>query len=76
MAGRPQAVQIIVGPPDAAASNDLHQFDSDNATLVEGTNSSATNLRERFMRKGKKKIGVKASLRAIVLSSCALCVDI
>ncbi len=48
-------------------ANDLHQLDSDNVTLVEGK----TKFRDRFMRKGKKKIGVKASLRAIAVSSCA-----
>jgi len=55
----------------APLANDLHQLDSDNVTLVEGKSSSLTTFRDRFTRKGKKKIGVKASLRAIALSSCA-----
>ena len=29
-------------------------------------------LRDQFLRKGKKKIGVKESLKAIVCSSCTL----
>ena len=68
---RMTARNLSLHSPQARVENPEEEDDQPMSAIREAERG-LVRFRNRFLRTGKKKIGVRESLRAIALSSCAL----
>jgi len=69
---RMTARNLSLHSPQARVENPEEEEDDQPMSAIREAERGLVRLRDRFLRTGKKKIGVRESLRAIALSSCAL----